>query len=286
MGQEMSLNKERLELNHPSRMVIQMDNFEGKKFPIIVVDNFYKDPDYVRELALSLDYQENRGHAYPGVEATIEFDSRKFWAFIYRYFARQFGFTAKSLKVNTVSELKFSMIGSSGSEGYPIQIPHVDPNLLQGLVFLNPPEQCKGGTSFFTNKEMGFGEVVGDVEVLSYTFGLLGHPDFAGWQSSLDGRVINNLLKMGLHTEFFELSDKDKTIDYNSLRRALSLENSLLTDFWEEKKAIEMKYNRLACFPGFFIHSVFCESGWFGDKKEEMRLTQNFGVPWPYCLEV
>ena len=38
------------------------------KFPITCYDNFYENPDYIREFALSLDYSPESG-TFPGVRS-------------------------------------------------------------------------------------------------------------------------------------------------------------------------------------------------------------------------
>ena len=43
---------------------------------VIVVDDFYDDPDAIRDLALTLPYQKKPGATYPGREAASDHDWR------------------------------------------------------------------------------------------------------------------------------------------------------------------------------------------------------------------
>src|SRR5687768_16587588 len=71
----MLIDKTRLALNDKRDMKIELLRIGEDKNPVLVVDNFYKDPEYVRELALNLDYRPPpENDFYPGRQASIGLD--------------------------------------------------------------------------------------------------------------------------------------------------------------------------------------------------------------------
>ena len=68
-------------------------DFKHKEFafPVTVFDDFYEDPDAVREFALNQEYS-NYGYIYPGLRSLcISTLNRDFWEFSYRKILSMFG---------------------------------------------------------------------------------------------------------------------------------------------------------------------------------------------------
>ena len=66
----MIIDRERLPLNDESKLTVTVSEFKGNNH-LISVDNVYRDPEYVRDLALSLDFTSSMMNPYPGVKAQI-----------------------------------------------------------------------------------------------------------------------------------------------------------------------------------------------------------------------
>ncbi len=115
---------------------------------LIVYDGFYKDPEAVRELALSLEYENVIARNYPGFQSrycvTNEQVQKKFEEIMNR-------------KLHIVpEEMTFGnfriMLKDTGSR---IKV-HVDGGpTWTALIYLNPDDQCQGGTGFFRHKKTG-----------------------------------------------------------------------------------------------------------------------------------
>ena len=117
------------------------------KAQLFVADDFLDSPDGVREMALKVDY------------GTVEFEGHKYH-----------GLSQDSQPV--VEEKIEALVG------FPVDIKHsyyrlspegnettvwIHPDTMcseyAGVLFLNPPEQCRGGTAFWTHNPTGWDEI-------------------------------------------------------------------------------------------------------------------------------
>lgn len=174
-------------LNPRRRMTVAPDALEG--YPLLIVDDLYRDPAAVRELALGLDYPVRRSR-YPGAEACVEASQRELMALLSELTGEAFGFRVGPLPAAVAEReplaekdrplppkgasparppapVDAGWAGSSyGSHAFftvmtvPQDggVPHVDAYdgiLMTGLIYLNLPEQCRGGTALFRHRETG-----------------------------------------------------------------------------------------------------------------------------------
>lgn len=155
-----AVDREGLALASEDEMTIQFVDVAGTK--ALVVDNVYRDPDYVRGLALSLDFHRRAG-AYPGYFAFVSISTSPLLDFVNTVMHDVIGdyltFT------NTYQEdLTFATVTTRGSDLTPGQRrPHVDDICdYAGLVYLNP--QTSGGTSFWRHRPSGLEIVRGPAD--------------------------------------------------------------------------------------------------------------------------
>ncbi|MFT4553430.1 MAG: hypothetical protein ACI9S8_002068 [Chlamydiales bacterium] len=273
-------DRERLKLNPASEMDIQPIELGDNKYPAILVDNFYRDPDYIREIALNSYYRPDPRTAYPGTVSSISLGAYDICDFLYPKLGFEYAYSQKSFRESSGNYWKFSLVGS-GVNDPKLQIEHTDPNLLQGLVFLNPPELCKGGTVFFKHKDYEIEEIVNNEEVSFLALNKLGSLTHAGANKTVDSKALDYAIGKGVFSQYLNLQKGGILNSYFDLMKIVTMEYAPTLGHWEETKIIEMKYNRLICFPGFLVHALRCESAWFGDSLEKRRLTQNFNFGWP-----
>lgn len=115
---------------------------------IIVVDDFYKDPDQVRSLALETDFTDVRHLNYPGTQSEFAFYSDE----MIKLFENLIGLKmAPDVEKYTFGKFRFM----NTDTGARLKV-HVD-GLTDwtGLVYLNVPTQCEGGTVFYKHKKTG-----------------------------------------------------------------------------------------------------------------------------------
>lgn len=228
----------------------------------IVIDDFFVDPDYVRQLALSLDYRATRG-TFPGYDAKISLSTDEICE-------RMSGLVDK--RIQLVSGSRDTFVFSMMHEAFEPRLrhyphPHVDYNdgksaaYLAGLVYLNTPSQCRGGTSFYRHRETGIYEKRGDI-----TAGL------AHYMVKHQLLTVEDaFLKMQEHPE--------------PMTAQLAEEWGYITDSndtWERLALLEMRYNRFVLFDSRLFHNPYLRSGDFGHSLETRRLTMSlfFELPW------
>lgn len=211
-------------------------------FPAVTIDNFYRDPEYVRDLALSLVYTRPR-NKFPGFEASISLDMTAVGEAI----RRVLGDAASECRDVRLfrryrDNFVFSMAApKSSSVALSIEQPHYDdmPSsgmTLAGLVYLNLPHQCRGGTALYTHRRTGLSIIPPGREGL--------------------GRLLARLGKR-TREEFDELI-------YGSLETTPDGRAKHLTETWELRHLMAMRFNRLALYPSQAFHGLYVKPGDFG----------------------
>ena len=113
--------------------------------------------------------------------------------------------------------------------------PHVDTALYATVLYLNPDEDMKGGTSFFSHSSTG----LTNMEHI--------HKPFKRTE------------------EYWNL--KEWTYDFmKKSEEKIDCDSLLMEDVWEEEHHIKMKYNRMIIFPSYMWHSAIIKKGWYKDK--------------------
>jgi len=112
---------------------------------LIVIDDFYPDPAQIRAAALSADYPEvERPRTFPGRNSVQKFLPPGLDQMI----SGILGERVKGSNDPRPTHGRFRITLAGEPSRYLV---HVDPSILAwvGVLYLNPPEQCQGGTSFF-----------------------------------------------------------------------------------------------------------------------------------------
>jgi len=140
---------------------VELMGWEEK--PIVYIDNFYKNPDMVRDLALRIPATLNRRicGGVPGGRVSANFDLDHLIP-IWTDIAKSVYGLSKDEEERFIcgcKQLTFSVNVTAEAQN---TIPHVDSpidskNLIKGwagVIYLNTPEECHGGTGFYTYKGM------------------------------------------------------------------------------------------------------------------------------------
>jgi hypothetical protein len=150
-----------------SNLSVQVKEIGPLKRKCIVVDNFYKRPEMVRDLALMIPPTVNeriltylpKGKTSGRINAFYLMDGlAPAFDAIYReclpeiYSKMPEGEIYRSFRDATF------MVNVMTSENLPPRVPHIDhpnPDIYAALIFLNTDDECQGGTAFYTyNNEM------------------------------------------------------------------------------------------------------------------------------------
>ena len=124
-------------------------------FPIICVDNFFDNPQEVRDLAFSLDFSESDPR-YPGkrTKQLHEVAPEYFDFFCKRLMGIFYDFREKdvSWEIYTTFQLIEKFGNNSLNKGWV----HCDtPNIFAGVLYLNQNSNLESGTSIFKPKSIG-----------------------------------------------------------------------------------------------------------------------------------
>lgn len=217
----------------------------------IIIDGFYRHPERVRQLALAQHEWAPR-RWFPGLQASVAVDTRELFAGLSQWIDVP-GFSAAS---ETAGRAMFSMITKKDAELDPMQSrqPHNDGHSdLAGLVYLNLPEQCHGGTSFYRHRQTGLECCPKTTAEVMAVLGEPKSPTSDEEAAALWQRLYDRLYQQ-----------QPGPIEY--VRES--------TDSWELTRLVEMKYNRAVFYDSQLFHSNYTRDDFFGDTPETRRLTQ------------
>ena len=138
-------------------------------FPITCLDDFFEDPDLVRQFALSLEFCPSPGGAWPGTRSSPlhEVNPNYFSYFCRKLFSLYYDptkFPTNEYTVTTYFQLIEPFKNANGEIVPEANLGWVhtdgDDNVMAGLIYLNPNAALDSGTSIFKKKH-----VVGDLQL-------------------------------------------------------------------------------------------------------------------------
>ncbi len=120
---------------------VRVELMGWEEFPIVYIDNFYQNPDKVRNLALR----------FPSDETDMAIDMEEFVDVWTPICEQVFGVQdIESLKADSTFSIRTSQSKDRSD------IPHIDGGIhdrgWSGVIYLNKGKECKGGTGFYTYK--------------------------------------------------------------------------------------------------------------------------------------
>lgn len=148
---------------------------DGEK--IVIIDDFYKNPHQIRELALQSPRTRNPKflHGLPGsrVEMAFYFGhlAQAFHRLISDVYTDDMAMMDPSYVYDCLNHSRF-LVNIQNSD-LPPRVPHVDSNRHGGFVagiYLNTPEECSGGTAFYKFKGSKYVDLDNlDTDLMKYT---------------------------------------------------------------------------------------------------------------------
>lgn len=220
----------------------------SQRTPVLIMDDFYRSPERVREFFLSspapiwktngtsrnfLDYYDCR----QSVAVKYGLDP----LFMSLEFIVKEAFSVDVRFNRVVSSNLFQLIADQppGTNAHPhhdVTLGHANEEMTAAfnvLVFLNTDEECRGGTAFYRHVETGLECLPGE------------------WLAARD-----------FEREYLS-GGQSEADNYWLAHRGM----------WEPIGQATMKFNRLVVFPGHLFHGAWHEPGWF---KDYPRITQVF----------
>lgn len=115
---------------------------------IIVIDDFYKNPEAVRSLALNAEYKDVSQLNYPGFQSLKSYSSLEVVKTMETILSRKLNIDPQ---LTTFGKFRI-MLKETGSRLKVHLDGHAD---WTGVLYLSSPEDCKGGTAFYRHKATG-----------------------------------------------------------------------------------------------------------------------------------
>jgi hypothetical protein len=175
---------------------------------MLIIDDFLRDPYAVRARALALTYDaSNKKGNYPGL---VSHEALPLTGLDEAVSAR-LGVKVQPAAGTTHAHCRLTLKNDRGISGV-----HIDPAFYSGILYLNLPEHCRGGTDFFRHKPTGLERVPQTMQELAPT----GFADV----NALIEQVVNG--------------------DTNKPAR------------WERVMTVPMRFNRLLLFSPWLFHNA------------------------------
>jgi hypothetical protein len=120
---------------------------------ILVFDNFYDDPDEIREIALQQEFRRKPGATYPGEEAIV---ASRDWMPVWQRMRSKIDepCDAPCPKATPFPQGKFRLALGSDEESRIDRV-HVDQQRWSGIVYLTLPRDCRSGLVLYRNRHTG-----------------------------------------------------------------------------------------------------------------------------------
>jgi len=119
--------------------------------PVTIFDNFFDDPDKIRNWALSLEYSPDPEGRWPGLrtKSLAEINEPFFHSVCRKYFSQFYNLTKE--QVNWVVSMNFQLIGDKYDSGW-VHSDRLDAQITS-IVYLTPNSDLNGGTSIYQEKK-------------------------------------------------------------------------------------------------------------------------------------
>jgi len=252
---------------YDTREVLEInDNYEIEEVEIdsqnkiIVIDNFYSNPDLIREIAFNGTATRKASLGYPGYRFDVEIGNSNE---TYVYNKSRQDLLKKVWGINTKFEddkLLFNIVKNYNTwpningEYYPELQPHHDHGRYNSLVYLNKDNEWNGknGTGIYRHKQTG---LVAFPEDEKERFNIVNEVNKTQDAYGLDILTFKEVLWLNEYR--LPTGPKEWLTDSNNV--------------WELEYLIEMKYNRMAIYSGALFHSAYLNKT---DFKDGIRVTQ------------
>lgn len=143
-----------------SDLKAEVISFGPNNSKLIIIDDFYQNPDLVRSLALTIPptYKSNILNATPGGRIDAFYDLRHlsyvYYNLMYNvYLTEEEKQFADPSNMQTIFDNATFCVNVTSTKPIENRFPHVDnrhPKRYASVIYLNSPEECAGGTSFYT----------------------------------------------------------------------------------------------------------------------------------------
>jgi len=223
--------------------------------PIITVDNVLANPDQfikniVEKAPAEFNDLSNPEEVFPGYQAHLSIGFSDIQKLVTLFINKYTDFNDCVEEQMRFSHQINIMYTDVKCKRLQLQ-PHVDPAMFAYVLYLNPEEECKGGTSFYEHKKCG----IVNMENVDKRFKRTeNYWNYKEWQY-----------------DFYNQKKDDE----------IELDTALIEDEYVEELMVPMKFNRLVIYPSYVWHHAVVRPGWF---KDNPRVSMSGFVAADYFL--
>ena len=238
-------------------------------FPSLCFDNFYNDPDQVRDFALSLDGYTNKYGAHPGLRCKMiyEYNQQFYRNSVDKFFSLfdDWGGAGASFNCSTFFQ-KIHRYSNDPSDPVNQGWIHHDGNVdIAGVIYLDPKPVSDNGTSFYQQK------VSNTVSSLPASVERILNGDNSRFYNVLDGDTPEYERIMGSTANGVGNTNYCKIDDIHWYRENIVKNNEQFELTMEVKNC----YNRCIAYSGQQLHG---QSNYWMSNEDDFRLAQVFFV--------
>ena len=233
-------------------------------YSVLYIDNFYTNPDLVREISLSLPATKKLNIGFPGFRSELTIEMKNFINSMDSIIKYNFDIR-KDIKINWETynqSLTFNILKSSkewdwhiGEEYQPQCQPHIDGySIWASLCYLNKDNEYKGkaGTGIYRNKF---------TDSISHSTKMFD-----------DSKLFKSIYSGFGCTDQNDLLWREEGVGNETVQKSCNEWIKDENEYWKLEHLIEMKYNRMVIYPGNLFHSIYM--GNKNDFIDNVRITQ------------
>ena len=232
-------------------MKIEMMYLGENKLPLIIIDDFYKNPQRVREVLIQApvpNFTSSAYGGYPGKRISLgKFIPEQFQHEYSELLKKQFQLNF-DLAIQDSTFLGNVFDGAGAASKVNNSTPHSDPSAIASIVYLNLDDEEVGGTSVYRHRESGLD---------FFPFSPFHFEWWVARKASIENRRISRV-KEEEQKRFDDYKSKifSSKDDSKEKRDTHILESN---DEWEIMATVESKFNRLAGYIGGTLHSAMID---------------------------
>lgn len=222
-----------IEINE--NLELSISEIPNTQHKVFVIDNFLKNPEVLRDIASKQIFEKNRGNNKSVNPGWVSITNLKFEQIIKT--AKYIIDNYYEIPYNGNIVTQFNLYEGGMPSKYTQLLPHVDQSFFAFQIYLNLPDECKGGTSFFQHIQTGLDH---NVQYFDENF--------------ISTKEYSDLMK------YYEEENKN---DFETILEF----NQVDSQIWKKIYDVEMKYNRFVLYPSYIFHSANIEKEWFQETK-------------------
>ncbi len=249
------------ELNTDEHEITLISNIGEEKRNALIIDNFYKNPDEVRQLALDSHQwtkDENPGlivglpgkrvhEIKPELSKNLEpffyeLTKEPLWRFEFNPVWWDRLWQDCSFVVNITRDMTYCESNPQGG-----LVPHQDSfdTHFGCVIYLNTPEECQGGTRIYSYDGVQSFSVPGNLN------------------QELSRKMFNDKLSSAIGGNLFDPRETSRR-EFNEWVRDY-VNGNIPDSPWKTEAEFEMKYNRCILYESDNLHSQWADKGMFND---------------------